>query len=69
MDPVFILIALICGFGAQQLRLPPLVGFLLAGFALNALGEQGGDFIEVISDLGVTLLLFTIGLELSPAPL
>jgi len=52
------------GFGAQQLRLPPLVGFLVAGFVLHLLGEQGGEFIATLSDLGVMLLLFTIGLKL-----
>jgi glutathione-regulated potassium-efflux system ancillary protein KefC len=64
MDPVWLLIALIFGLGAQQLKLPPLVGFLLAGFFLNALGEQGGQFLEIASHIGVLLLLFTIGLKL-----
>ncbi len=64
MDPVWLLIALMFGFGAQQLRLPPLVGFLVAGFVLHLLGEQGGEFIATLSDLGVMLLLFTIGLKL-----
>jgi glutathione-regulated potassium-efflux system ancillary protein KefC len=64
MDPVWLLIALLFGLGARQLRLPPLVGFLLAGFVLNALGEQGGELLEFASHLGVLLLLFTIGLKL-----
>lgn len=64
VDPVWLLIALIFGFGAQRLRLPPLVGFLAAGFVLHLLGEQSGEFIETLSSLGVTLLLFTIGLKL-----
>ena len=64
MDPVWLLIALLFGLGAQQLKLPPLVGFLLAGFVLNALGEQGGELLELASHFGVLLLLFTIGLKL-----
>ena len=64
MDPLWLLIALTCGFVAQQFRLPPLVGFLAAGFVLHALGEQGGEFLDTVADLGITLLLFTIGLKL-----
>ena len=64
MDPVWITIAFICGFVARQLGLPPLVGFLIAGFVLNAIGVQGGEFLEAIAEIGVTLLLFTIGLKL-----
>ena len=54
----------------QRLRLVPLVGFLLAGvFVLRVPGGMG--LIEVqpiaaeIADLGVLLLLFSIGLEFS----
>ncbi len=64
MDPLWLLIALVLGFAAQQIRLPPLVGFLCAGFALHALGIEGGAVLEKFADLGITLLLFTIGLKL-----
>jgi predicted Kef-type K+ transport protein len=56
--------ALVLGLAARQLYLPPLVGFLLAGFALHALGVQGGQVLREMSDLGVLLLLFSIGLKL-----
>lgn len=64
MDPLWLLVALVLGFFAQQLRLPPLIGFLFAGFALHALGIDGGPALQKFADLGVTLLLFTIGLKL-----
>ena len=64
MDPVWLLIALLFGLGARQLGLPPLVGFLVAGFVLNAFGEQGGEILEFAANIGVLLLLFTIGLKL-----
>ena len=64
MDPMWLLVALVLGFFAQQIRLPPLVGFLVAGFALHALGIEGGPALQKFADLGVTLLLFTIGLKL-----
>ncbi len=59
-----IALAFVAGFGAQWLRLPPLLGFLAAGFALNALGFERSATLDTIANLGVTLLLFTIGLKL-----
>jgi predicted Kef-type K+ transport protein len=58
VDPLWITIAF--GFLVRQVGLPPLVGFLVAGFVLNAIGVEGGPALQTISDLGVTLLLFTI---------
>ena len=54
------------GFGllARLIGLPPLIGFLAAGFALNSLGAYSGQMLEKFSDLGITLLLFSIGLKL-----
>ena len=64
-DPVWIAVAYFLGFVVWQIGLPPLVGFLIAGFLLNMLGASGGDFLNEMADLGVTLLLFTIGLKLN----
>jgi len=64
MDPVWLILAFAFGFGLNLIGLPPMVGYLLAGFALNIFGIEGGSFIEIVSGLGVTLLLFTIGLKL-----
>jgi glutathione-regulated potassium-efflux system ancillary protein KefC len=64
MDPLWLTIAFLCGFLVRQIGLPPLVGFLMAGFILNALGIEGGAMLQTAADLGVTLLLFTIGLKL-----
>lgn len=59
-----IALAFVAGFAVQLVRLPPLVGFLAAGFALNAMGLERSPALDTISNLGVTLLLFTIGLKL-----
>ncbi len=64
MDPLWLLIALALGLISRQIFLPPMVGFLLAGFALHALGVEGGEVLQEMADLGVLLLLFTIGLKL-----
>jgi predicted Kef-type K+ transport protein len=64
MDPIFVAVAFVFGFAASRLGLPPLVGFLVAGFALNAAGAEGGEILEQLAEVGVLLLLFTIGLKL-----
>lgn len=52
------------GYIASLIRLPPLIGFLSAGFVLNAFGHEEVPIIDTIGGLGVTLLLFGIGLKL-----
>ncbi|WP_017626088.1 cation:proton antiporter family protein [Nocardiopsis chromatogenes] len=64
MEAAFIGAAFAGGLAATAVRLPPLVGFLAAGFVLSALGYGPTPELEAIADLGVTLLLFTIGLKL-----
>ncbi|WP_367987065.1 cation:proton antiporter [Vibrio sp. NTOU-M3] len=64
MELILITTAFIAGFIALKCNLPPLVGFLLAGFSLHAAGFESNDTIVTLADLGVTLLLFTIGLKL-----
>merc|ERR1711991_579323 len=41
-----------------------MVGFLVAGFVYNFMGFQAPDSLQAVADLGVTLLLFSIGLKL-----
>ena len=64
MDYIWVAVAFACGFLVRQIKLPPLVGYLAAGFGLNALGVVPEASLETLADLGVTLLLFTIGLKL-----
>lgn len=65
MDFIWILFALVCGLGMKLVGLPPLIGYLLAGFALNFLGFEADSALQVLADLGITLMLFTIGLKLN----
>ena len=55
-----------------RLRLPAIVGFLFAGGVAGPNGfgvVQGVEQVRVLAEVGVALLLFTIGLELSLAHL
>ena len=59
-----LLAALAAGLTATALRLPPLVGFLVAGFVLHGAGVRELPALDTLADLGVALLLFGIGLKL-----
>lgn len=65
IDAAYLAAAFLGGVAAIAIRLPPLVGFLAAGFALNMLGYESTPLLDIIADVGVTLLLFTIGLKLN----
>ncbi len=63
-DIVWIALAFALGLGARQIGLPPLVGYLVGGFVLHAFGAREDALIQELSQMGITLLLFTIGLKL-----
>ena len=65
LDISWILIALVFGLLVTYISLPPMVGYLVAGFILSAIGIQSGDSLKAVADIGVTLLLFSIGLKLN----
>ena len=65
----WVALAFAFGFLASQIGLPPLVGFLIAGFMLGSFGVTSSDTLDRLADLGITILLFTVGLKLNPASL
>jgi len=65
MDFLWILIAFGCGFVAKQVKLPPLIGYLAAGFALHSFGITPHENLQTLAHLGITLMLFTIGLKIN----
>lgn len=65
MDFIWVLFAFVCGLGVKVLNLPPLIGFLAAGFLLNFIGVEPTESLEALANLGITLMLFTIGLKLN----
>jgi predicted Kef-type K+ transport protein len=64
MEPLWIAIAFLVGLAVKQFRLPPLIGFLAAGFVLSAMGVENTEVLYQLADIGVYLLLFSIGLKL-----
>ncbi|KXI29103.1 cation:proton antiporter family protein [Paraglaciecola hydrolytica] len=65
MEIVFIFVAFIFGLAIKMAGFPPLIGFLIAGFTLNYLGYEASANLETLANLGITLMLFTIGLKLN----
>ncbi len=69
-EVITISFAFFFGLVVRQVGLPPLVGFLAAGFAINIFGpllavpEYTGETLGHVAHLGVLMLLFTVGLKL-----
>src|SRR5882724_578873 len=61
--------ALVCGFLAWRLKQPILLGYVLAGLLLSPLtpGPRVHDTqnFEVMAEIGVVLLMFSVGIEFS----
>jgi CPA2 family monovalent cation:H+ antiporter-2 len=62
--------AFIGGMIARQLRLPVILGYLAAGIVIGPYGahfvsESSTPQIEMMAEIGVALLLFTLGMEFS----
>ena len=60
--------ALVSGFALERLRQPAIVGYIVAGVLLGPAGfglVSARDGLEVLAEMGVLMLLFIIGMELS----
>jgi len=65
---LLIVIALACGFVMVRLRQPAIVGYIFAGVVLGPYGLgliKSAEGIDFFAELGLLLLLFIVGLELS----
>ncbi|MDJ0610156.1 MAG: cation:proton antiporter [Kiloniellales bacterium] len=63
-----VLAALGCGMAMQRFRQPAVAGYILAGMILGPSGAsfvENRDMIQQLAELGVLMLLFLIGMELS----
>lgn len=65
MEYAFLLFAFVCGLMVKLVGIPPLVGYLVAGFLLNFAGYEITEDLDALASLGITIMLFTIGLKLN----
>lgn len=63
--------ALIVSWLFRFLRVPSIIGYLITGVLIgpSALNLIAADQVQTFAEVGLILLLFTIGIELSPTPL
>ncbi|WP_216641813.1 hypothetical protein [Thermus scotoductus] len=59
-----LLLTYLSGVLLVRLGLPVFLGYLGVGMALRLLGFSGDPLLDFFKDLGVYLLLFTVGLGL-----
>ncbi|MBQ7528693.1 cation:proton antiporter, partial [bacterium] len=64
---IIVVAALFCGLIAQKLKLPTMLGYIVAGILVGPNGflpsVVNTEQVEVLADIGVALLLFTVGIE------
>lgn len=61
-------LSIIVIYACHRLRIPTIIGFLLTGVLAGPYGlglVKVIEFIEILAEVGVVMLLFTIGLEFS----
>lgn len=61
---IWLSIAFGLGLFMRLVGLPPLVGYLAAGFLLSSLGHETNEILNQVAHVGVLLLLFSVGLKL-----
>jgi Kef-type K+ transport system membrane component KefB len=61
---IILLFAAVLSLLAKWLKLPTILAYIIAGIIFTATGLHGLEDLEALSKIGVTLLLFILGLEL-----
>jgi Kef-type K+ transport system membrane component KefB len=61
---IILLLAAVFSLIAKWLRLPTILAYIIAGIIFTVTGLHGLEDLEALSKIGVTLLLFILGLEL-----
>lgn len=67
VDAIWLSTAFLTGLAMKKINQPSLIGFLLTGLILNLFGVTESNIsslLSILSDIGIMLLLFTIGLKI-----
>ncbi len=69
---ILLAVSVIIVFISQKAKIPPVIGFLLTGVLIGPGGlslVKDTATVDALAEIGVVMLLFTIGLEFEPARL
>ena len=65
---VFTLLAAACSIIFNKIRLPPLIGYIVAGIIIAnvwTITNDSEQIVSILSDIGLVMLMFCIGLEIN----
>ncbi len=65
---MFLLLAAVCSIIFNKIKLPPLIGYLIAGIIVAnvvTITEDQETVVSILSDMGLILLMFCIGMEIN----
>ena len=65
---VFTLLAAVFSIVFNRIKLPPLIGYIVAGIIIAnvwTITTEGHEVVSILSDIGLVMLMFCIGLEIN----
>ena len=65
---VFTLLAAVCSIVFNRIKLPPLIGYIVAGIIIAniwTVDQSSHEIVSILSDIGLVMLMFCIGLEIN----
>ncbi len=65
---LFTLLAAVCSIVFNRIKLPPLIGYIVAGIIIAnvwTVTEESEQVVSILSDIGLVMLMFCIGLEIN----
>ena len=65
---VFTLLAAVCSIVFNKIRLPALIGYIVAGIIVanvRTITPESEEIVEILSNIGLVMLMFCIGLEIN----
>ena len=64
---LWLAVAFLTGYICKSISVPVIVGYIFAGFFLKSVGlNTGSEILSIPAEIGVELLLFSIGLKIRP---
>lgn len=65
---LFTLLAAVCSIVFNKIKLPPLIGYIVAGIIIAnvwTITDESQEIVDILKDIGLVMLMFCIGLEIN----